>query len=452
MNLYIPVEVKNRELHAKIYLAKHAAEKGFNVILGRKSDLNELIVRMPPGIYFGLGAFENIRQFYAKLKRQGFIVVVNEEEGLVTYSDKMYVDMRVSGATLEQIDELFTWGVENQRVLVEAFPECEEKFKVTGNPRFDLLKPQNRRVYASEMAEITAKYGRFVLVCTSFSSINHFDRNIDYLKSLIDKKTLRSKESIENFNRYREVKENTFAAFLEAIPRLAAVNASINIVVRPHPSENMDVYREYEAKFSNVHVDSRFPVHPWIIKAEALVHHYCTTSIEALAADTPRFALRPVRDAISEKEFPFGCSVECVSVEELIKQLSKCLAAGKEHWKDKPLTQNYSCYVSNIGDHLAAKAIVDRICRLPVGDELEKDKSRYFCRLKTLVAKSAYTAKKALRSAIRRGGNLHYTNHKFGHLSHDEAERILRAFEPGSVRLECRRLAGDFINIFRSTT
>lgn len=447
MNLYIPVEVKNRELHAKVYLAKHAAEKGFNVILGRKNDLNELIVRMPPGVYLGLGAFENFRHYFAKLKRLGFIIVVNEEEGLVTYADRMYVDMRVSNATLQHIDELLTWGAENQGVLANAFPEFEKKFTITGNPRFDLLKPQNRQVYAAEMEDIEAKYGgRFVLVCTSFSSINHFDKNLDYLKSLIDKRTLRSKESIENFTRYREVKQKTFTAFLEAIPKLAAINPAINVVIRPHPSENMDIYRQFAANFPNVHVDARFSVHPWIIKAEALVHHYCTTSIEALAAGTPRFALRPLRDSLSEKEIPFGCSIECAAVDDLIPRISECLAAGKGSWQGEPLAQDYARYVSNIGDHLAADAIVSRIETLCAAQESHSGL------VKTLSAKTAYVAKKTLRSVLRRsGGNLHYLDHKFAHLSRDEVEGILRVFEPGSAPLECRRIARDFINIRRST-
>jgi surface carbohydrate biosynthesis protein len=451
INLYIPIEVKNRELHAKILLAKHAAERGFNVILGRKNDLNDLVVHMPAGIYFGLGAFENFKHFYAKLKRQGFAIVVNEEEGLVTYSDKMYVDMRVSGATLEHIDELFTWGVENQRVLSDAFPEFSKKFKVTGNPRFDLLKPQNQRVYSAEMNDIADKYGRFVLVCTSFSSINHFDKNLDYLQSLIDKKTLRSKESIENFKRYREIKKATFNSFLEAIPKLAAVNSSINIVIRPHPSENIEIYKVYEEKFSNVHVDNRFSVHPWIIMADALVHHYCTTSIEALAVNTPRFALRPVRDALSEKEIPFSCSTECASVDTLIEQISGCLETGKVNWKVKPLTQDYSCYVSNIGDRLAAAAIVDSMSRLLNSEGLQINKNHFTFHAGMLLAKIRYMAKKILRSAIRREGkNLHYVNHKFMSLSYDEVVNIFGYFEPGTVRLECRKYAGDFINVFRS--
>lgn len=442
MNLYIPVEVKNRELYAKVFLAMHAARQGLNVILGRKNDLNELVFRMPPGVYFGLGAFENFRQFYAKLQQLGFSVVVNEEEGLVTYADSMYIDMRVSGATLQHVDELFTWGGENQRVLTQAFPEFERKFHVTGNPRFDLLKPENHAVYAKEMNEIGAQYGKFVLICTSFSSINHFNRNLDYVNSLIEKKTLRSRASIESFERYREVKTSTFAAFLDAIPRLAAANPAVNIVVRPHPSENMDVYRDIAARLPNVHVDARFSVHPWIISAEALVHHYCTTSIEALAAATPRFALRPVKDELSEKEIPFGCSVECPSVDALLARVGECLMAGKEHWQDRPLAQDYSWYVSNIGAPLAAEAIVQRIAGIFGND---RPQSAYTSRLQMQAARIAYATRKTLRNLIRGRRGFGYLDHKFSHLSLDEVAGLLAVY--GADGLECREFAGDFINI-----
>ena len=206
----------------------------------------------------------------------------------------------------------------------------------------------------------------------------------------------------------------------------------------------MDIYRELEARFPNVHVDARFSVHPWIIAAEALVHHYCTTSIEALAAGTPRFALRPMKDELSEKEVPFGCSVECVSVEELLHRISECLALGKEHCQGRPLTWDYSWYVSNIGDHLAAEAIVRRISSICTNSRLGNVHSG---ELKALAAGIAYTTKKILRNTIRKGGFQHYLNHKFPHLARDELQGMLDAF--GSANLECREFAGDFINIRR---
>lgn len=451
MNLYLPVEVKNRELHAKLLLAKHAAEHGFNVILGRKNDLNELVARMPPGIYFGLGAFENFRQFFARLKARGFVVVVNEEEGLVTYSDSMYIDMRVSRDTLAQLDELFTWGDENQRVLSTAFPEFADRFKVTGNPRFELLKAENRKVYAAEMDEIRRQYGRYVLICTSFSAINHFDPKLDYLASLIQKKTLRSAESIENFKRYCEVKKTILADLLQAIPRLAALDDSINIVVRPHPSENMDLYRAFARQFPNVHVDARFSVHPWIIAADALIHHYCTTSIEALAAGTPRFALRSARDPLSEKEVPFGCSSVCVTVDELLERVAAVLRDNGDAAGDASLRRVYARYVANIDDHSAAEAIVARLASLAGSRGLEARDHSLATRWRSLTATGAYTLRQGARRLLgRHRKSVSYIKHKFDGLSLAEVKQILASFSPSDIHLEQRRFAGNLINIYRS--
>jgi surface carbohydrate biosynthesis protein len=440
VNLYIPVEVKSRELLAKVFLAIHAARRGANVILGRKSELNELIFRMPPGVYYGLGAFENFHRFYADLKRRGFAVVVNEEEGLVTYSDSMYVNMRVSKSTLEQVDELYSWGNENQRVLEAAFPEFEQKFHVTGNPRFDLLKEANYRVYADEMDEIRKTYGEFVLICTSFSSVNHFDRNLDYVKSLVEKKTLRSQESIDNFKRYQNVKADTLGAFLKAIPKLAEANPSVNIVVRPHPSENLTVYEELCSRHPNIKVDGRFSVQPWIICAQAVIHHYCTTAIEALAVGTPRFALRPVKDKLSEKEFPFACAVECASPDDLVENVSGYLKAGRARWRQPPLGQDYSWFVANIADQVASEAIADRVLALAERIGL----SRPYPRVQTQVAQLAYEAKNMLRGLVRGRQKAGYLDHKFSHLSLGEVESPLRAL--GGEELECRKFS-DFVNI-----
>jgi surface carbohydrate biosynthesis protein len=443
LNLYIPVEVKNRELHAKVLLAVHAARGGFDVVLGRKNELNELIVRMPAGVYLGLGAFENFRSFYARLRRLGFAVVVNEEEGLVTYSDSMYIDMRVSRSTLEHVDELLTWGGENQRVLTDAFPDFGQKFHITGNPRFDLLKPEGRKVYYNEVKAIEAQYGDYVLVCTSFSSINHFDQKLDYLQSLVDKKTLRSQASIDNFKRYLEVKKRTFKAFQEAIPRLSAAHPSVNIVVRPHPAENSQAYLETAAGLPNVHVDSRFSVQPWILGARALVHHYCTTSIEALAAGTPRFALRPMKDVLSEKDIPFGCSVECEDVGELLAQVADCLAAGRGNWKPPLLPRDYSWYVYNIGEPWAASVIAERLQGLGRANGLRLGSARG---LQTQMARWAYALRKLARRVLRRNAH-RYLDHKFAPLSLPEVESILRAFDAADV--EARTYGGDFILIRR---
>lgn len=444
MNLYIPIEVKHREFQAKVFLAAQAARAGFDVIVGRKNDLNLFIQHMPPGVYLGLGAFENFQQLYAKLKKLGFLVVVNEEEGLVTYSDRMYVNMRVSSATLGFIDELFTWGRENRLVLSNAFPDFSRKFYVTGSPRFDLLKLENQAVYKREMESITSRYGRYVLVCTSFSSVNHFDQTLDYVKSLIDKKTLRSKDDVDNFTRYAGVKRQTLEHFLQAIPRLADANPNLNIIIRPHPSENHEVYHKCAKEFENVFVEARFSVHPWILRAEALVHHYCTTSIEAFAVGTPRFALRPIKDEYSEKEIPFGCSLVCSDVEQLVAHVTNCVTVGKQKWQSPEPSRDYSWYVSNIGDRSATSDIIARMLFLANASSLRSPKNML---VMSSIGQVTYMVGKMLRKLRHRGITQDYLNHKSSTFSTSEVTSLLRLF--GVEGLKCDRVATDFIRIKR---
>ena len=47
-------------------------------------------------------------------------------------------------------------------------------------------------------------------------------------------------------------------------------------------------------------------VHSWISASQFILHHYCTTSIEALALDTPSYSIRPESFKNGEYEFPFN--------------------------------------------------------------------------------------------------------------------------------------------------
>ena len=81
VNLYVPVEIKHRELYSKILLAAHAAPRGFNVVLGRKQELNALVTQMSPGVYYGLGTVKNFAPHFAELASGGHRIVVSDEEG-----------------------------------------------------------------------------------------------------------------------------------------------------------------------------------------------------------------------------------------------------------------------------------------------------------------------------------------------------------------------------------
>jgi surface carbohydrate biosynthesis protein len=451
INFYVPVEIKNRELYSKILLAKYAAQNGFNVILGRKNEINKFVTKMSPGIYYGLGAVKNFEPFYKKLSDQGHLIVVNDEEGLVTYSDEMYLDLKVSPETISAIDLLFTWGKENFKVISSGRPESTSKLCTAGNPRFDLLKPQFSGVYEKEISEIRKKYKKFILVCTSFASCNHYVRGTDYVQELVDKKVLTSEDSVNTYKRYQKIKNATWRSFLEAVPMLASAYPDTDIIIRPHPSENSDSYIKLTKKFKNIYLEKRFSIHPWLLTAKALVHHYCTTSIEAFSAGTPGFALRPEKDSTIEKEIPYECSNSCESPDELIELIHDCLGEEVSKCALKRPEKDYSDYVYNIDNIVASEVIVNEICKkletnpidINIKDQDFNDKGELFYLMRGMLGKILPWGK----------DSRNYISHKFDRLTVAEVKKVLDVYTTGDDReFKCERVGHNMVNICYART
>ena len=453
INFYIPIEIKHRELYAKILLAKYAAQKGFNVFLGRKSEIKHFAKQMSPGVYFGLGVVKNFEPFYRELSSLGHFIVVSDEEGLVTYSDEMYLDLKVSPDTIKVVDLLFSWGKENYKVISAGRPESTSKLCTTGNPRFDLLKPQFSDVYEDEISEIRKQYKKFILVCTSFASCNHYVRGTDYIQELIDKKVLTSEDSINTYKRFQKIKNATWKSFLEAVPMLASAYPDTDIIIRPHPSENSDVYMKLTKRFNNVYVEKRFSIHPWLLTARALVHHYCTTSIEAFSAGTPGFALRPVKDSTIEKEVPYDCSNNCESPDELIGLIHDCLDDTLPKYTLKRPEKDYSHYVHNIDNIVASEVIINEIfnkvetnlSKVNIKDQDVNDNGEFFYFIRGMVGKILPWGK------VRRS----YISHKFDRLTVAEVKKVLNVYaadDANEFKFECERAGHNMVNIYYART
>ena len=295
---------------------------GFEVFLGRKSEIQKLCEYARPGIFLAPGAFKNFENYFQRLKKRGFLIAVNEEEGLVTYKSEMYLDMRLDKSVLSMVDLFIAWGEEEKQIVCQFFQNDNFRCVAIGNPRVDLTKERNIQLYENEANVLQAQYGNFILFVSSFSAVNHFDTTMDYIEELKKKKTLRSETSVTNFLRYFKVKQKTFSSFLEAIDVLAKQMPEKNFVVRPHPSESSEPYEFLEQTNDNVYVDGQCSIHPWILASQGIVHHYCTTAIEAALLKKPIFAFRPFPDQKSEKEFPFNIS----QVSETIPQLASSIA------------------------------------------------------------------------------------------------------------------------------
>ena len=345
-NIYFPIEIYNRDFHAKSVLAYYLSKENYNVYIGRKAEIHELILQNKPGIYFGVVTVQNYANFYKKLKSLGHKVIILDEEGLVTFEKKMYLDLKVSKKTLDQIDFLFTWGDENKKILTNSkYRKFKEKIYTTGNPRIDLLKAKYNQIFSKTQKQIREKYKKFVLINTSFSFSDHFTKNLNYLEELKKQKVIKNKNDEKRFLKYRNISSETKEMFIETIENLSNKYKDLNFVIRPHPSENHDRYINLQKKYKNIFVDYRFSIQPWILSSLFVVHSYCTTAAESLVINRKTFCLISNKDINVHKNLTYIFNNVTYSKDEILNKIEYYL---QKKIKTKQNINKYNFYIKNI--------------------------------------------------------------------------------------------------------
>ena len=423
INLFIPVEIKKRDFASRALIGYLASLKNYNVFIGRKLEIDQFVFQNKPGIYFGLVTTEAYSNFYNKLKNYGHYIFVNDEEGLVTFSDEMYFNLKVSSKSLSKIDILFLWSLTHKKMFSDRYPSID-KYVISGSPRYDFSKKNLVNIFDDDLSYIRKKYKKYVLVCCSFSFANYFLKNTEYAEVLQRQKVIKNKNDLDNFNKYLSYNKEALYDFIDAIKYLSLNLINLSIIVRPHPSENMDIYKEIESKYSNVFVESRYSIHPWIINSQCIVHNYCTSSSEALALGVPRFALRKSFDKNVHKKIAYEPSHICKDKEQLLTKINDLLN-GKIANNDKILVNNFKKYLHNIDiKTYASKIIVNNFDYFISKNPKPKLNYKYYLKLKLL-----RKAKKIYKFIFGKKNNYSkYINHKVDKVTDQEIKKLFNIY------------------------
>ncbi len=432
--LYIPVEVKVRELQAKLLLAKFAALQGYNVIIGRKSELLNIIYWLPRGIFFGMWVPVNFKSLYARLKAKGFKTTGLDEEGLVIFSDEIYTKIRLSKETLSYVDTFFVWG-EYQASIVKPLTNENTKISLAGNLRFDLLRPEMRALLKPEADIIKSRHGRIVLIVSSFAFSNHFSGAEAYMEAQKKSKIIQTPEDELFFRQYMALQDKNFEYFIKAVPELAKSFPDYTFIIRPHPAEKISVWEECAGKNSNIIIDSSGNVHSWIVASECIIHHFCTTALEAFAAGIPALAYRPFKDPQLESDLPYWGSIEIDDEKELILQLEDILGGNVQNMalrrqEKLPLLKTY---IQNLDGTLCVDRMLEELNSLKVEAERFLHIKLAIFTLRNLII----TILKWLKNAVLRTGNSPYIDHKFSKFTKEEIEFVFRSIPgAGDIKIE----------------
>lgn len=369
--MLIPVENQVRELDPKLLLACVAARRGFSSVIGSRREMEFNIDAYPKSIYLSKSMTVRSLLFFRVAKRFGHEIVAWDEEALVHLPAETYFSRRLDPKAIKFVSHFFAWGKGNAE-LWRQYPQLPENkaIHITGNPRIDLLRPELRIFYEQEAAEFRKQYGDFILVNTNFNHVNAFGPDMNLFKpakrSGQKPKFGRAARGMsrEYAEGLRDHKLAVLEEFKKIIPKLEGAFPDHTIVVRPHPTENHEVYHKIAKRSKRIKVTNEGNVVPWLMAAKALIHNGCTTGVEAYAMGIPAITYRAAIDDRYDDGFyrlPNRLSHQCFDFEQLRHTLQRILDADLGPADGDERQTLLARYLTGRDGKLACERIVDVI-------------------------------------------------------------------------------------------
>jgi surface carbohydrate biosynthesis protein len=458
--LLIPVENQVRELDPKLLLACKAAERGFSSIVGSRREIEFNITSFPKSIYISKSIKSGNGRFFRILRKLGHDVVAWDEEALVHLPRQIYYSRRLCPKAMKFVSHLFAWGEDNAEMwrMYDSLP-ASTPIHVTGNPRVDLLRPEIRPFYQSEAEKLGAQYGEFILINTNFNHVNAFSpfQNL-FLPCTSDEEGPGFGEAAKGMTRkyaegLRAHKQALFENFQQMIPVLNQALENTTIVVRPHPTENPEVYRQIADQCRRVQVSNKGNIVPWLMATRTVIHNGCTTGLEAFVMGVPAISYRPTIDDDYDMDFyrlPNSLSHQCFNLEELQELLGKILAGDiglPDEDKIKSLVERH---LTGLQGPLASERIVDTLHR-EIGGQRQSSEGGVASRLHGRYLASRRKLKKRFKALLPTSINRpEFQRHRYPEVPVEEIRVKISKFQQllgnaGDLKLE--QLSSQFYRI-----
>ena len=441
--LSVRVSIKPREFDGAAILAFEAAERGWGVILSRKHpkepDVSPSIVvekAISPGRWEDLSALANSGQKVTALC----------EEGLIYSSVEEYGRRRIEPKTFALLELFFSWGPSHTRDLVERLGCDPHKIMPTGNPQFDLHRPELRGVFSRKVADIRRKHGPYILVTTKFSRYNSISSDFEEkVAGAWQAGILSMPEHEREMRGLREFHRIGFEKFAELAHELSRRHPDFKIIIRPHPSENHDRWKAATAGLPNVKIAFEGNVIEWIIGSAISIHNNCTTGVEAFFLDKPTISYRPIVDERFDMYLPNSLSSQTFDLEQTCELVSAALRG--ESITDAASASKRSevarDFLTNADGKLACERMMDALDSIDVPEKPLSTLAYWFDDLVSAQRLSRVRLSGLLASG-EGGSRRRFQTQKFDGLYRSELLQLLRAVQKMTGRfggIEVEKLA-----------
>jgi surface carbohydrate biosynthesis protein len=362
--IYIPVESKKREFDGKILLAKELIQRGFKVVLGTKSGVHREALNAQNGIYLAKSASNENLNLYKQLQHRGHrMAVLDVEGGALTreIANDLFRSYQPEASSF--FDFFYVFGDKIKESIVEHLPYIKpDQVMVTGEPRFDLLRPEFDRFFGDEIHNIQQQYGNYILMNTSFGLSNSLLGEEGIRHFLENTTDIPDEQRPLYLLKHREGKI-LLREFVDLAAQIATTFPDHQLIIRPHPDEDPSPYMTLTASLNNVHVNGSGNVHPWIKLARMVIHHDCTTGMESVMAGKPTISFIPRMEESITAWLPIYLSIACKTPQEVLEAMQKIVTENQSDYepggeKQKVFSSHFINYTTH-GSILLSEALED---------------------------------------------------------------------------------------------
>ncbi len=336
IHIAFPIEIINREIDFRLMLAGVCAKPKYTIWVGSMKALYRLVQNNRGGLYLGQqilqARFPTADQSrYRQLKANAWSYIHLDEEGAVHPGGPQewgeILRYRLDPGFLNAEDHVCTWGDWQRDFYKAQNPPCAPNIVTTGQPRFDLYKPAYREYFAAEADDLKNQFGEFVLMNTNFSFVNR-PRGTDNAFS-----ARYFYEPSDPQNRLNQIRRWThmthiLSNFVRLATRISVEFPQLNVVLRPHPSEDVSLYHSIFDGVPNVHIVHQGSVGAWLQAARCLIHDGCTTALEAHFCDVPIINYKSEIETKYDKFLPNLFGFQERSEDSAINRLGTILAGS----------------------------------------------------------------------------------------------------------------------------
>lgn len=331
--IYIPIEIKARELYSQILLASKVAERGGRVYIGSKKGIFDILKekREKNGVLLykgGMGGngFKRLRA------RVDAIAVLDQELGPAN-NDNNLITGRISSEDLKYVDRLYFLGKQFADYMCQNnAEEIKNKVKASGWPRVDLWTERYRCLWEYQADSIFKRYGDFILFSSDFGALAPEDVGWRVDRAMVEEADETDSASLGSVERYWD---NVISEFKEVVEFLRKIDSDERVppvVVRPHHGEVHERWLKALSGLKKTHVVYEGDISAWVQACCALLHRGCTTAYQAKVMDKPLGAIQVPSSNRDVSSVSFSKNV--ASPEDVICLLNSDFAGEGKDWPD----------------------------------------------------------------------------------------------------------------------